>query len=155
MGCEFFEKIHDYKYGDLLVETHHWLIIMAPVQKNLGTCVVALKRDEIELSGLTNEEWFDFSYVVKKLEKSIKKAFNSTMFNWGCLMNSSYLETPPSPHLHWHFIPRYRNPIEFHGKTFEDLCFGSSTMYDRRGPVELSDDFRKKIKTRIMEYLEI
>jgi len=73
MECEFFEKIHDYKYGDLLVETHHWLIILAPDQKNLGTCVVALKRDEIELSGLTNEEWFDFSYVVKKLEKSIKK----------------------------------------------------------------------------------
>lgn len=155
MECEYFEKLKDYNYGDLLAETRHWLIILAPDQRNLGTCVVALKRDEKELSGLTRGEWLDLDQIVKKLESAVKKAFNATMFNWGCLMNSSYLDEPPSPHLHWHFIPRYKNPVKFRGKTFEDPCFGRSTMHNRRGAVELSEEFKNKIKTRIMEYLEV
>lgn len=155
MECEYFEKLKDYKYGDLLAETHHWLIILAPDQRNLCTCVLALKRDETELSGLTNEEWADLSQVVKKLESAVKMAFNATMFNWGCLMNSSYLEVPPSSHLHWHFIPRYRDPVEFQGKKFEDPCFGRSTMHNRGGAVKLSEEFKEKIKTRIREYLKI
>ena len=154
MECEYFEKLKDYNYGDLLAETRHWLIILAPDQRNLGTCVVALKRDENELRGLTRGEWLDLDQIVKKLESAVKKAFNATMFNWGCLMNSSYLDEPPSPHLHWHFIPRYKNPVKFHGKTFEDPCFGRSTMHNRGGAVELSEEFKNKIKTRIMEYLE-
>jgi diadenosine tetraphosphate (Ap4A) HIT family hydrolase len=155
MECEYFEIIKDYKYGDLLAETNFWLIILAPDQRNLGTCVVALKRDERELSSLTDEEWSDLAMIVKKLEVAVKKAFNATMFNWGCLMNSSYLEEPPSPHLHWHFIPRYRKPVEFQGKIFEDPCFGTSTMHNRGKSLKLSEEFKEKIKDKIGENLEI
>ena len=155
MECEYFERIDGYDYGDLVAESPCWLIILAPDQRNLGTCVVALKRDEKELSGLSSEEWSDLATVVKKLESAVKKAFDATMFNWGCLMNSSYLEDPPCPHLHWHFIPRYQNPVEFEGKVFYDPCFGKSTMYDRGKSVKLSDQFKEKIKTRILENLEI
>jgi len=153
--CEYFDKIKDHKYGELLSETGHWLIILAPDQRNLGTCVVALKRDETELSGLSADEWADLACVVRGLEFAVKKAFSATMFNWGCLMNSSYLEDPPSPHLHWHFIPRYQKPVEFHGKTFEDPCFGRSTMHDRGRSVKLSEEFISNIKNEISKYLEI
>ncbi len=155
MECEYFEKLKEYEFGELLDETVHWLVILAPDQRNLGTCVVALKRDETELSGLNGEEWDDLVQIVQKLEYAVKKAFNATMFNWGCLMNSSYLEEPPSPHLHWHFIPRYRNPIKFQNITFEDPCFGRSTMHARGKSVKLSKEFRKKIKKEIREYLKI
>ncbi|WP_236951157.1 HIT family protein [Methanobacterium subterraneum] len=97
MECEYFEKLKDHQFGELLAETDHWLIILAPDQRNLGTCVVALKRDETELSGLKDSEWDDLARVVKKLESAIRKAFNPTHFNWGCLMNSSYREDPPCP----------------------------------------------------------
>ncbi|NYB52081.1 MAG: HIT family protein [Methanobacteriaceae archaeon] len=155
MECEYFEKLTQHEFGELLAETDYWLIILAPDQRNLGTCVVALKRDEKELSGLKDEEWMDLSRVVKELESAIKKAFHATMFNWGCLMNSSYLLDPPSPHLHWHFIPRYREPVQFQGKTFEDPCFGRSTMHDRGRSVELGEEFRKEIMKRINEFMEI
>ncbi|WP_292610966.1 HIT family protein [Methanobacterium sp. BAmetb5] len=138
-----------------MAETEHWLIILAPDQRNLGTCVVALKRDEKELSGLKDEEWADLALVVKKLESAIRKAFNATMFNWGCLMNSSYLEDPACPHLHWHFIPRYKNQVEFNGKTFYDPCFGKSTMYNRNPAVQLSIQFKNEIKNRILKYLKL
>jgi diadenosine tetraphosphate (Ap4A) HIT family hydrolase len=155
MECEYFEKLKDHQFGELLAETEHWLIILAPDQRNLGTCVVALKRDETELSGLENSEWADLAGVVKKMESALRKAFNPTHFNWGCLMNSSYQEDPPGPHLHWHFIPRYREPVEFRGERFDDPCFGMSTMHDRREMVALSDEFKKDIKSKILENLEI
>ena len=116
---------------------------------------MALKRDESELSGLKDGEWGDLARVVKKMESALRKAFNPTHFNWGCLMNSSYQEDPPSPHLHWHFIPRYREPVEFRGEKFDDPCFGMSTMHDRRKMVPLSDEFKKDIKSKIRENLEI
>jgi diadenosine tetraphosphate (Ap4A) HIT family hydrolase len=155
MECEYFERLKDHKFGDLLAETEYWLIILAPDQRNLGTCVVALKRDETELSGLKGEEWTDLARVVKKLESATRKAFNTTMFNWGCLMNSSYQENPPCPHLHWHFIPRYREPVEFKGEIFEDPCFGMSTMHDRRQLIHISDELKNDIKAKILENLEI
>lgn len=155
MECEYFEKLKEHEFGELLAETEYWLIILAPDQRNLGTCVVALKRDEEELSGVSSEEWADLAHIVKNLELAVKKAFHATMFNWGCLMNSSYQEDPPGPHLHWHFIPRYREPVEFRGERFDDPCFGMSTMHDRREMVALSDEFKKDIKSKILENLEI
>ncbi len=155
MECEYFERLKDHQFGELLAETEHWLIILAPDQRNLGTCVVALKRDETELSGLKEDEWADLALVVKKLESAIRNSFHATMFNWGCLMNSSYLEDPPCPHLHWHFIPRYREPVEFEDRTFDDPCFGMSTMHDRRKLMPIPDELKKDIKAIIIENLEI
>ena len=155
MECEYFEKLKDHKFGDLIGETTYWLIILAPDQRNLGTCVVALKREETELSGLNPDEWADLLNTVQKLEHAVKKAFNANMFNWACLMNSSYLRDPPTAHLHWHFIPRYKSSLVFQGKTFEDPCFGMSTMHDRGRSFKLSEELKNKIKVEIIAYLEI
>jgi diadenosine tetraphosphate (Ap4A) HIT family hydrolase len=56
MECEYFKKLKDHNFGDLIRETKYWLIILAPDQRNLGTCVVALKREETELSALNPDE---------------------------------------------------------------------------------------------------
>ena len=69
MECEYFEKLNNQEFGDLIGETTYWLIILAPDQRNLGTCVVALKREEIELSALNPDEWADLYNTVQKLEQ--------------------------------------------------------------------------------------
>lgn len=155
MECEYFEKLKDLKFNDLIGETNHWLIILAPDQRNLGTCVVALKREETDLSSLNLDEWVDLSITVQKLERAVRKAFKATMFNWACLMNSSYLQDPPTPFLHWHFIPRYKSSFVFQGITFEDPCFGMSTMHDRGRSFKISEELKNKIKVEIIKYLEI
>jgi diadenosine tetraphosphate (Ap4A) HIT family hydrolase len=155
MECKYFEKLKDYNYGDLIAETEHWFILLAPDQRNLGTCVVALKRDSGDLAKLNDEEWQEFSKIVKRLESALKKSFNSTMFNWGCLMNSSYLKNPPDPHVHWHFIPRYKENVEFEGLIFEDPCFGFSTMKANGGIRKVAEDIRIKIIKEIRDNLEI
>ena len=54
MECKYFEKLKEYNYGDLITETEYWVILLAPDQRNLGTCVVALKRFEGDLAGLND-----------------------------------------------------------------------------------------------------
>ncbi len=155
MDSEHFEVLRGHNYGDLIVETEYWFILLAPDQKNLGTCVVALKRHEGDLGRLKDGEWQEFSKIVKNLQSALEKAFNSTMFNWGCLMNLSYLNDHPDPHVHWHFIPRYKQIIEFEGIIFKDPCFGFSTMKSKQGVRKVPQNVRMKIINKIKKYLEI
>lgn len=57
-------------------------------------------------------------------------------------MNSAYRTDPPNPEIHWHFIPRYKNEIEFDGIIFKDPDFGYIPQ-----PVE------RKIPQKVMEKL--
>ncbi len=149
------EMLKGHNYGDLILETECWFILLAPDQKNLGTCVVALKRKEGNLAGLKDEEWVDLKEIIKNLQWALKESFNSTMFNWGCLMNSSYLKDPPQPHVHWHFIPRYKEKVRFEGIIFEDPCFGFSTMKSNQGVRRIPEYARRKIIEKIRNNLKI
>ncbi len=149
MKAEDLDMLKGHNYGDLLFKTKYWSILLAPDQKNLGTCVVALNRYESNLSGLEDEEWNEFGKMVKVLHEALKKTFNPTMFNWGVLMNSAYLKEPPRPHLHWHFIPRYDHKVEFEGLVFEDPCFGFSTLKASSIVRIIPENVRLKIMEKI------
>jgi diadenosine tetraphosphate (Ap4A) HIT family hydrolase len=125
LECDYCKKLEKYNFGDYICNTKHWIVFLAPQQSNIGTCVVALNRPAEDLSSLTSEEWTEFGKLVGSLEFSVKQSFGVTMYNWGSLMNASYLEKPPNPHVHWHFIPRYNHEVEFDGLTFEDPYFGT------------------------------
>ena len=142
MECEYCEKLKKYDFGDFILKTKYWIVFLAPQQSNIGTCVVALNRPEEDLSGLKSEEWLEFGELVFKLEFSVKQCFDVTMYNWGSLMNASYLEEPPDPHVHWHFIPRYNHEVGFDGLTFEDPYFGTMKPRPFRA---LPDHVRSKI----------
>ena len=155
MNSEHFKVLNGHNYGDLIFETQYWFILLAPDQKNIGTCVIVLKRHAGDLGGLNDEEWLEFSKIVKNLQYALKIAFNSTMFNWGCLMNSSYIKDNPDPHVHWHFIPRYKQIVEFEGITFEDPCFGFSTMKSKQGVRKIPENVRMEIMKKINDNLKI
>ncbi|MDI6643760.1 MAG: HIT family protein [Methanobacteriaceae archaeon] len=141
----------NYNYGSLIQENRFWTIFLAPNQSNIGTCVIALRRNSSELSDLKDEEWAEFSFIVKNMEQSLKKSFNATLFNWGCLMNSSYLKESPDPHIHWHFIPRYKNPVEFEDQIFDDPYFG---YMHPRPEKKVSSLTRKKIIEMILKNMK-
>lgn len=137
-------------YGDLIYEAEHWQIYLAPSQRYFGTCVVVLKRHCKNLKELKIIEWMEFAEIVDKLETTLKKAFNPTLFNWSCFMNSAYRVNPPHPQVHWHFIPRYNHEIEFEGLKFDDPDFG----YIPR-PIErkIPENVMKKITEEIKRNL--
>ena len=149
MECSYCNELKSRNYGTFIFQTDYWIVFLAPNQSNIGTCVVALKRHYNNLSGIKTEEWVNFGEVVQKLELSLKRAFNPTMFNWESLMNTDYLQNQPDPHVHWHFIPRYNHKIKFEGLTFEDHDFG----HMKHRPIRrVPDDIREKIIQKIKNY---
>ncbi|WP_414468784.1 HIT family protein [Methanobacterium sp. ACI-7] len=152
MERSYDDELRERNFGDLFYETPHWLVFLAPNQSNIGTCVVALKRHDGVLARLSEKEWVDFGKTVNILESALKKSFSPTLFNWGALMNADYMKENPDPHIHWHFIPRYKNKVEFDGLVFVDKYFGS--MQPR--PIEeVPASVRKKIIEKIKEKIEI
>ncbi|MGC9516771.1 MAG: HIT family protein [Methanomicrobiales archaeon] len=154
MEYKFLERLN---HGpiDFIAETKYWIIFLDQDQKNLGTCVVALKREAKLLSTLKPDEWRDFTGIVRELELSLKKAFKVTMFNWGCLLNTAYIKFPPTPQVHWHLIPRYQGKIEFAGVIFQDPCFGRSTLSVKDEKLDLNSKIREKIISKIRENLNL
>jgi diadenosine tetraphosphate (Ap4A) HIT family hydrolase len=121
-SCEYCQI--DGGYGKLIWETIFWEIYLAPSQRYLGTCVIALKRHCQNLSQVENKEWGEFANVVRKLEKSVDLSFHPTLYNWSCFKNSVFRSENPHPEIHWHFIPRYKDPVNFKGTIFQDPDFG-------------------------------
>ena len=97
---------------------------MAPSQRYLGTCVVVLKRQCRDLMELKGEEWEEFGKIVKIMEKALFEIFKPSLFNWSCFKNAAFRSENPKPEIHWHFIPRYKEPVKYNGITFDDPDFG-------------------------------
>jgi len=146
MECSYCNELKSRNYGNFIFQTDYWIVFLAPNQSNIGTCVVALKRHYGNLAGLKSEEWVDFGEIVQKLESALKKAFNTSIFNWESLMNADYLQKQPDPHVHWHFIPRYNHKIQFNDLIFEDPDFGHMKSRPIR---KIPDNIREKIIEKI------
>lgn len=137
-------------YGEILLETAHWIIFLAPSQRYLGTCVVSLKRKCRDLLELTPDEWKEFGYIVTKMEDALLNVFNPTLFNWSCFKNAAFRSKDPQPEIHWHFIPRYQYPVEFQGINFEDPDFGYIPQpIERKIPPELMEKLMELIKSNL------
>lgn len=145
--CEF---SIDSSYGDLIGETKYWEIFLAPSQRYLGTCVISLKREVGDLKDLKTEEWDDFGYLVEAMELANKETFNADLFNWSCLKNSVFRKDNPMPHIHWHFIPRYKNPVVFEGLEFDDPDFG---FFARAITKKIPENVRTKLMKTLSDHL--
>ena len=69
------------------------------------------------------EEWKELGNIESELERVCKKIFGATMFNFCCLMNDAYKDNE-KPHVHFQFIPRYKNEIRIFNKVYKDKHFG-------------------------------
>lgn len=147
MTCEYCESGG---YGRLIVEKSYWTIHLAPSQRYLGTCVVAIKRQCSNLSDLESEEWKEFSNIVQEIENVLNHLFEPTLFNWSCFKNASFRLKNPHPQVHWHLIPRYKELTVFEGIKFEDLDFGYIPQPINR---EISEDVMEDMRNKIKEQL--
>ena len=102
MKCEYCQTEG---YGDSIEETSYWMIFLAPSQRYLGTCVVALKRQCQSLSELDDSEWDDFKFLVRKMETSVNEAFNPYLYNWSCFKNAAFRDEDPDPRFIGIFYP--------------------------------------------------
>ncbi|MFZ2522192.1 MAG: HIT family protein [Minisyncoccia bacterium] len=139
---------------ELVFETPYWKVILVPQQLYLGRSVVVLKRECGDLADLNKDEIFDFFEVVKKLENLFKETFKATMFNWACLMNNAYQIPFPKPQVHWHFRPRYKDPIEVDSLVFKDPNFGHYYLRGEKDERVVNGDVLISINKKLQEKIE-
>ena len=87
----------------ILYKSYNWEVVFVDwCQEFPGLCILSSNKES--LSDLSNDEWIELGILEKELERVCKKLFNSTMFNFACLMNNAYRDNE-KPHVHFHFIP--------------------------------------------------
>lgn len=106
----------------ILYKSNNWEVVFVDwCQEFPGQCILSSNKES--LSDLSNNEWIELGILEKELERVCKKLFNSTMFNFACLMNNAYRDNE-KPHVHYHFVPRYKNELKLFGKVYKDKHFG-------------------------------
>ncbi len=120
-ACEVCQVLAGKNNGQdsIILETERWLVVLDNNQRFLGKMFVTLREHKQTLSQLNQEDWREFEMIVGMLEKAVKKVFNSSHFNWSCLMNIAAMEGQET-HVHWHVHPRYSEKIEINSEIFED-----------------------------------
>lgn len=117
-----------------------------------GQCIISCDKENLSL--LTTDEWIELGIIEKELERVCKKVFNATMFNFACLMNNAYKDNE-KPHVHFHFIPRYKDELIIFNKKYIDKHFGynmwkwSLSKFKRQ-----KDIFNRDEKIKIYEMMK-
>lgn len=133
----------------LIHETKYWSVFLLENQYYLGRSIVELKREAKQLSDLTSDESVDFFELVKVLESNLKKSFNTTNFNWTCMMNNAQKDSNnETPQVHWHLWPRYKDKVIVNGETFEDEVFAHH--YDKYKEKSVKPETFEEIKNMIL-----
>ena len=86
-----------------------------------GACIISGHKES--LGDMTSDEWQELGILEKELERVCKKVFGATMFNFACLMNNAYRDNE-KPHVHFWFVPRYKNKLQLFNKIYKDRHFG-------------------------------
>ncbi|MCR4660712.1 MAG: TIR domain-containing protein [Clostridia bacterium] len=115
----------------LLFKTKYWSIYLANNQNYFGRVIAMLNKHKGSLTDLSDEEWMQFHRIANALENIFKTLFGATLMNWECLMNGTYRKINPTPHVHFHCVPRFGKPVYFNKKTYVDTEFGSHQITDK------------------------
>ena len=136
-----------------LYKSKYWEVVFVDwCQEFPGQCIISNTKES--LSDLTSDEWIELGKIEKELERVCKKLFNSAMFNFACLMNNAYRDNK-TPHVHFHFIPRYKNEVILFGKKYKDKHFGFNMWKWSNSKIKSQKDiFTREEKLEIYEMMK-
>ena len=119
-----------------IIRSNHWRVVLNPNQIYLGLAWVTLESHASSISELSDEQWSDLRFVIRRYEHAVKRAFGAKLCNWSCLMNFAFKAAQPVPHVHWHVTPRYDVVVKVAGQTFHDPNFGHHYSLDGERTVD-------------------
>lgn len=137
----------------ILYKGNNWKVVFVNwCQEFVGDCIISCNKEC--LSELSDNDWIELGKIEKELERVSKKLFNATMFNFACLMNNAYRDNE-KPHVHFHFIPRYKNKLEIFNKVYKDKHFGYNFWKWTLSKLKSQKDvFTKEEKLKIFEMMK-
>lgn len=99
----------------LLKEWNYWCVLLRPAQITLGSLVLVLKDSgPRSFSEVSAAAFAEFPNVCSDIESTVKDLFGAKKFNYLALMMVD-------PHVHFHVLPRYSAPVQFHDEVFTDI----------------------------------
>ena len=135
-----------------LYESKNWTVeFYENCQEFVGQCGIFSSKES--LSDLTSEEWIELGSIEKELERVCKKLFDTTMFNFTCLMNNAYRDEE-IPFVHFHFFPRYKVKINILGKDYADVHFGFNFWKWSNTEERQKDIFTQEERLKIFEMMK-
>lgn len=144
---------------NVIFETQYWRIVLHENQSYLGRAVVRLKRPCGDIACVTKDELEEWHTIVVMMQDAARSAFSmdapnwdETSWDWAILMNHAFRENPPTPLVHWHFVPRYRSPVQFAGEVFTDGQFGNN--WREKPERKVSEEVARQIIRAYQEELQ-
>ena len=121
----------------------NWILRINPFQFLLGVCGLVPKDHKEGLTSLSEPEVIEAFNHLQAIEQSIQKSFSPDWFN--------YLQTNNNVrHLHFHIVPRYKNPVQFLDEEFIDATFNAMpTENTRQLPEETMQKLIAAIQTNL------
>jgi len=137
---------------DFIKDFKYWFLVLNHQQGFLGRCLLILKEHKTDEIELTDEEVLEKHQIYCLWRMAVEKAFHLDKVNQAQLGNEEHIH---KGHIHWHFVPRYRRPINFSGTDFqwdddESRKKDFSTVHKR---ITHAPELRKVIKEEILKYL--
>lgn len=122
----------------------HWTLMAHPNQSYLGRAICYLDTYKETLAELTKEEYLELFEIIKQYQTALTKLWQPDGWNYAQLGNVV-------PHLHIHFIPRYKEKRTWGGMIFTDERWGNH--YAPAPKREEDKTMIKKVQSAIREEL--
>jgi diadenosine tetraphosphate (Ap4A) HIT family hydrolase len=116
--------VEKFGYPSTLVkEFDHWVVLLRPTQVTLGSLVLATKSDATAYSKLPREAFAEQADAVAAIEDALTRFVAYERINYLMLMMVD-------PNVHFHVIPRYREPRSWNGIEFADAGWLGPPRFD-------------------------
>lgn len=145
ISCGCFEAFKEQEV-DFIMEFGPWVLALNHQQNFLGRTLAILKTHKTDFGELDPHELILLLSAYRHWKAAVDKAFGPDKINIALLGNEEQVHRG---HVHFHFVPRYRRPIEFAGETFQyDTPETQSKNYSR---VDQKRVYTPKIRRRIKQ----
>ena len=113
-SCIFCDKFSsgDSREALVLVHSQHCLVMLNKYPYNNGHLLVAPKRHEKNLSGLSAEEYGDLSAALRACVEIVREVLQPGGINLGMNLGKC-AGAGVEDHLHWHVVPRWDSDTNF------------------------------------------
>ena len=106
--------LEKFGYPDSLIKQYNrWALLLRPQQVTLGSLILVCLDEAKAFSAISTESFAELPQVIREVEANLTQAFSYEKINYLMLMMVD-------PDVHFHIIPRYSNPQEFHSQQFFD-----------------------------------
>lgn len=129
-----------------LKEYEHWVLEVSFRQHTLGCFIIFAKRKVQRISELKQDELVELASVMQEIEGILGsiEEFKPDRFNYLQLGNGLN-------HLHFHGIPRYKEPRTFGGREWIDSTWGHPPVWqekdsDKKNVLAVKKAIKKSLK---------